>query len=412
MSSRSLRILSLVLVLVMLTGLFAGSQLMPRTIGDSLNITTNSITSLHTTAPGHLFTTGAASVQLPTPPVYTQPSFSKPFPTKPTLPTPIPTQPAPTQPPTTAPIPTPPPTTAPAPTQPPTTAPTPTQPPTTAPPPTTPDFSEVDIPKLSAKNAFVFDTRTEEFLYASCDTDKSLYPASITKLFSTYVALQYLGIDDKVTVGNELSYVAYDASVVGFQKGDVVSVKSLVYGALLPSGCDASYILAAAAGKVILDNKKASAKNAINAFLEECNRRAQKLGMENTNIANPDGYHASAHYISVQAICIIGQLSLENKHIAKAAATGTATITYTNSQGSKVSKTFTNTNKTILSGNKYYHPLSVGLKTGTTDTAGACLLAAYKVEDGYILIGIFGSNSNNSRFTDANALFDAFHPYL
>lgn len=307
---------------------------------------------------------------------------------------PAPTQSAPTEPEPTQPVPTDPRPTEPAPTQ-----------------PTEPEPS-VQIPKLSAKYAFVYDQRSGEFLYNSCKTSRSLYPASVTKLFTTYVALQHLAADQQIRVGSELSYVKSDASVAGFKKGDTVSAEALAYGALLPSGCDASYILAAAAGREILGDADATAKEAIKAFLAECNRVAQKLGMTNTNIASVDGYHDEDHYISVKSFAIIGTLCLKDKLIAKIVSSDTMTVRYTNAAGEGCKKTFKNTNRTIQDGDKYHHSDAVGLKTGFTDDAGYCLLTAYRVEGGYILVGIFKCSSASSRFSDANKLFDAFEPFL
>lgn len=270
----------------------------------------------------------------------------------------------------------------------------------------------IAVSNLSAKNYFIYDTRIGEFLYISSAANKALYPASTTKLFTSYVALQYLAPEDIVTVGKELSYVAYDASVAGFQKGDRVSVEALVYSALLPSGCDASYILAAAAGRVILGDKSATAKNAVRAFMDECNRLAKKLGMENTNLVTPDGYHNDDHKISMQAFAIIGKCCLENKLIARATASMEATVSYTSSSGKRCSLTLRNTNQIIQTGSKYYSTHAVGLKTGFTDDAGYCLLTAYQVDGRYILVGIFGCSQPTDRFQDANKLFNAYLPYL
>ena len=270
----------------------------------------------------------------------------------------------------------------------------------------------MDLPDISAKYAFVYDLRSEELLYANTELSQSVYPASITKLFTTYVALQYLDPKYTITVGAELDYVKWDASVAGFQEGDRVRVEDLVYGALLPSGCDASYILAAAAGRKILGKSSATAKQAITAFLEECNRIAKAQGMKNTNITSPDGYHKADHYISLQAMTVIGRLALENECIAQVVATTKYTMTYTNADGESCSKLLQNTNKILQKTSKYYHSQAAGLKTGTTTEAGACLIAAYKVEGGYILVGILGCEDNNARFSDANALFDAFYPYI
>lgn len=270
----------------------------------------------------------------------------------------------------------------------------------------------VTIPQLTATNFFIYDTGISEFLYISCDESQAIYPASTTKLFTTYVALQYLAPEDIVTVGSELSYVVYDASTVGFCKGDRVSVEALAYSALLPSGCDASYILAAAAGRVILSDKNAAAKNAISAFMDECNRMAKELGMENTNFVTPDGYHHEDHKLSMGAFVIIGKCSLENKLIAKVVASAETTIAYTNSQGKACTLLLRNTNQAIRPDSEHFDTACVGLKTGFTDDAGYCLLTAYEVDCRYILVGIFGSRTSSDRFKDAGKLFHAYLPYL
>ena len=275
-----------------------------------------------------------------------------------------------------------------------------------------PGKPNVSIPKLSAKYFFIYDTRMEDFLYINCDPSKSIYPASTTKLFTTYVALQYLKLDTIITAGSELTYVASDTSLAGFKQGDQISVEALAYGALLPSGCDASYILAAAAGRVILADQTATAKSAIDTFMEECNRMATALGMENTNFVTPDGYHHSQHRISLQAYSIIAQLCLEDKTIGKIVRTVSTTFQYTNSKGNVSTATWKNTNKTILPNSEYYNPYTIGMKTGYTTPAGYCLLTAYEIDGRFIIIGIFGCSGINDRFKDANKLFEAYLPYL
>lgn len=275
-----------------------------------------------------------------------------------------------------------------------------------------PALSQLKIPKLSAENYFIYDTGSGDYLYINTQTNKALYPASTTKLFTTYVALQYLEPEDIVKVGSELNYVMWDASRAGFKKGDRVSVEALVYGALLPSGCDASYILAAAAGRVILKNANATAKSAINAFMAECNRMAKELGMHNTNLVTPDGYHQDDHKISMEGFVTIAKYCLENKLIKKVIRSTEATISYTNSKGKTTSDTFQNTNLIIRPESDYYNTHCVGLKTGFTNDAGYCLLTAYYVNGRYIIVGIFGCRSSDKRFQDANKLFQTFLPYL
>ena len=275
-----------------------------------------------------------------------------------------------------------------------------------------PAWQFLDLSFVKARQFFVYDTRTDEYWHISGDPSTAIYPASTTKLFTTYVALQYLSVDSTVTAGKELNYVMWDASKIGFQIGDRIRVEALVYAALLPSACDASYILAAAAGKVILKDSKATAKAAIDAFMAECNRRAKEMGMENCNLVTPDGYHEDNHKLSLQAMAIIGKACLADPLITVVTASSSATIRYQTAKGQTRTKELKNTNMTVRPDGIYFHSMSVGLKTGFTNDAGYCLLTAYKVKNGHILIGIFGCEEPQARFRFANELFAAFLPYI
>ena len=106
-------------------------------------------------------------------------------------------------------------------------------------------------------------------------------------------------------------------------------------------------------------------------------------------------------------MAVIGKLSLENPLIMKAAGTDV------------YRGTLLNNGKELLwiNGNRllhkyrydpsYYNEAALGLKTGYTSHAGYCLLSAFAVKDGYVLIGIFGNGDSPSRYTDTQKLFDA-----
>ena len=284
----------------------------------------------------------------------------------------------------------------------------PTQPPKIYPPrpPTQPPLAP---PATAAKYAFIYDTRTEHFLYSNVPVDTAVFPASVTKLFTTYVALLYLDPQETVTIGNERNLVALDASIAGLRVGTTWTVEALAYGALLPSGCDASYSLAAAAGRKILADPTASTNKAIAAFMDECNLIAEELGMTNTHFVTPDGYHDWDHYISIRGYMIIARLILEHELLSAIVKTPQATITYHNKYGTPYTTIMRNTNRTLHADQpELYRPEAVGLKTGSTSAAGKCLLTAYQLEGGYLIVGVFGCIETTSRFTSANTLFDFF----
>lgn len=339
---------------------------------------------------------------VPAGPTATEPPETEPPITEPPVTEPPATKPAVTQPPTTKP-----PATKPAATQPPVTIPPVTQPPVTQPPATQPPATEPQkvFPELTAKTAFVYDSRIDEYLYLSGSKDKSLYPASTTKLFTTYVAMWYLQPDAVLTVGDEIDFISAGATVVDLRKGDRITAEATAKCALLPSGCDASYVLAAAAGRAILADPSVSADAAVGAFMAKVNEWAAQLGMTNTYFVTPDGYHHKDHKISVDSFATIAQCCMEDPLISQIVGTASAQISVTNDQGQMRTIKLKNTNKNLDPKSPYYTDACIGLKTGYTSRAGVCLLGAYRVEGGYLIIGVFGCPTLESRYPDALALF-------
>jgi len=322
-------------------------------------------------------------------------------------------------------------TTAPATTAPATTAPPTTQqtePPTTQPTATqqTESTTEQQKPvgpitqadyKLTCSKYFVYDVTAGTYLAQSGDENMRLYPASITKLFTIHVALQYLTPETMVTVGPEITMIDPDSTRANLQQGDVVSVDLLVGGMMLPSGNDAAYALAAAAGRVILNDPDCSAGTAISGFVEEMNRQAQNLGMSGTHFANPDGIHHYEHYFSMADMVTLGKISLDNPLVMKYAGTAVKTV-----QIGERSITWKNTNMLVRSDLKTSPPTdtsfdperlaalycenAIGLKTGRTTPAGYCLLSAFRVDGRVLLIGVFGSDDSVPRCEDTLYLYN------
>lgn len=267
---------------------------------------------------------------------------------------------------------------------------------------------------LTAPQYFVYDCRDDAFLKTSGGTDQKVYPASITKLFSAYVAGQYLPKDKTVTVGDALNMVVAGSSVAGLKKGDQITVSQLIEAMMLPSGNDAAYVLAVEAGRV-LAGKNASAKAAATAFVSEMNRQAKLLGMDNSNFANPDGIHKSNHYASFEDLALLGMLSLEDPVLLQYAGTATDTIdlstwgrqSVAGSPSSDADRLeWKNTNALIHPESAYYCPYAIGLKTGQTPSAGSCLLSAFRYEGRTYVIGVFGCPEVEDRFADTLQLFN------
>ena len=254
--------------------------------------------------------------------------------------------------------------------------------------------------ELTAKQYFVYDCETATFLTISTEPTEKVYPASITKLFTAYVALQYLHADTTITVKEALDLVHPGSSVADLKKGDQLTVRLLIEAMMLPSGNDAAYALAAAAGQVILGNS-ATVQNAVNAFVDAMNRQAKVLGMKDTHFANPDGIHMDNHYSTFTDLALMGTLALEDPVLMAYAGTAQDTVNLTSGQ-----KQWKNTNELIHPESKYYCPYAIGLKTGQTPSAGSCLLSAFEYKDRTLVIGVFGCPDVEDRFVDTLQLFN------
>lgn len=261
---------------------------------------------------------------------------------------------------------------------------------------------------LTAKQAFVYDCSTNTYI-SRTGNENTVYPASVTKLFTAYVALQYLDPDTVITAGDALDMVGAGSSVAEIKKGDQLSVARLVEAMLLPSGNDASYILAAEAGRIICSDPSAGVWYAAAEFVDEMNAQAKKLGMLGTHFTNPDGYHDTDHYTTYNDLVTIAKLALENPVIMAYAGLSEDTVTVENTASSESTegtsaasgeKKWKNTNALIDENSKYYCPYAVGLKTGQTPSAGSCLLSAFRIEGRDIIIGVFGCPDVEDRFAD------------
>lgn len=258
-------------------------------------------------------------------------------------------------------------------------------------------------PTVSAERAFLYDADTDRLIWSKGELDSRLYPASLTKLWTVLVALNYVSPDTRVTVGDEVSLIAADSSKAGITKGMRVDVEDLIYAMLLPSGNDAAYALAAACGRAIVGQDDLSGRRAVDIFVERMNEHAMQEGMTDSHFTNPDGYHDADHYTTSADMIKIVKMSLESELIVDICST--ASIDVSVEDGTTLS--LKNSNLLVNENSKYYLPEAIGLKTGHTKRAGYCLVAAAKFDGRTVVAAVFGGENVYSRFDDAITLFDA-----
>ncbi len=260
---------------------------------------------------------------------------------------------------------------------------------------------QIDI-DITAKYAAVLDCRTGDLLYTKGWGEK-IYPASTTKLLTALFALSVCDPKTEFTPGDELKLVAADSSVAYIRTNHRLTLEMLVEGMLLPSGNDAAYVIAAGVGRELAGEEGISASEAVYKFMLELNKYAQSIGLTGTQFTCPDGYHDDDHYTTLEDMLKIAELAADDPIIAKYAAMATDDVTY--ASGHKM--TWTNSNALIDKYNKdMYYSYATGLKTGTTDEAGACLVATAEKKGRRVIVCVFNSESSGRRFHETKDLFE------
>ncbi|MFE0041875.1 D-alanyl-D-alanine carboxypeptidase family protein [Streptomyces albireticuli] len=249
-------------------------------------------------------------------------------------------------------------------------------------------------PTVAAKGAFLLDSGKNRQLWAK-DADTRRQMASTTKIMTAAVVLDTRGVDldKKVTVKQSYrDYVARNgASTADLRTGDKMTVRQLLYGLMLPSGCDAAYALADTFGT----GRTESARTA--SFIAKMNKKAADLGMKNTKYDSFDGISAKgANYTSARDSAKLAGHALSNSTFRTVVRTAS-----TQQKAANVNRTYywDNTNKLLGS-----YKGALGIKTGTGTTAGPCLVFAAQ-RDGRTVVGVL-LNDPTQRYPDAVKMLD------
>ena len=284
--------------------------------------------------------------------------------------------------------------------------PIPTEAPTPMPEVTEPveaETPEKDSRDITAAKYFAYDIRKGEYLKKRGDGDERLYPASITKLLTSYVVLQHMDPDDVVMVGDALNLVQEGSSLADLKEGDKLTVEKLIAGMLLPSGNDAAQTVAVAVGRGIAGDSSLHYEKAVEVFVDEMNHQAQLLGMTNSHFANPDGFHHEDHYTTMDDLVVLCETVLADQTILKY----TSQVTHGVSMPGR-SLQWENTNILLHSDEDVYMPNAIGLKTGYTGKAGNCLISTFFMEDRLLLIGVFGCPAyTDDQYYDTLAIYNS-----
>lgn len=243
--------------------------------------------------------------------------------------------------------------------------------------------------------------------------DEQYYPASTTKLMTALVTTEVIGdrIDDKVTIGEEISLLGYDSSTAHLEVGEVYTYRQLLYALLLPSGNDAANVLAANVGREIDGNKKLSYGKAMDVFIDAMNDRAIELGCLKTQFKNAHGLHDPNHYTTPDDLLLIAEAAAGDPMIKQ--VENTKIYEMTTSRGEL--QRWKNTNLLLYKNaadygaqieegrddNPFYNAYAIGGKTGNTDEGGRCFTFT-AVDGDEEIVGVILKSEKTKIFEESN----------
>lgn len=247
------------------------------------------------------------------------------------------------------------------------------------------DAQDPAAPEVAAPSAVLIERETGTVLYARDETERRP-PASVTKVMTLLLIAEAVGsgelaLDDMVTASERAASMG--GSQIWLEVGEQLSVSDMIKCVAVVSANDCAVALAEH-----LCGSEA-------AFVERMNRRAEELGLENTQFTNCTGlFDDTAHYTCALDIAVMSRELLGHEWIKD------YTTIWMDSVRDGASE-LTNTNKLV----RYYEGCT-GLKTGYTSTAMYCLSASAERDGTEYIAVIMHAESIESRNKDASALLD------
>ena len=218
------------------------------------------------------------------------------------------------------------------------------------------------VPSVSAKSAILMDADSGQIL-ASRNAYEKMGMASTTKIMTALTVLSLVSPTEKVSVHKQA--VGTEGSSVYLCEGEIMTVEHLLYALLLASANDAAVALAL------------HCSGSVEAFADDMNSIASKLGLENTHFTNPHGLYDEDHYTTAYELAIITREAMKDQLLSRIFSTYKATIPFC---GEADKRLVVNHNKMLNS-----YDGAIGIKTGFTKKTGRCLVSAAN-RDGLTLI--------------------------
>lgn len=254
-----------------------------------------------------------------------------------------------------------------------------------------------DEDNYASENIYLADVNLDNVIYEKNATSK-IYPASLTKIMTTLVALEHiedLSAMAPIDVATYQEMVKENASMAGFFGNEQVSYRDLLYGTILRSGGEAANSLAI---NVVGD---------VDTFVDMMNAKAKSLNLNGTHFTNPEGLQDKNQYTTAKDIATLLAYALQNKDFyaifTKQSFTTTATPDHPDGLQLK---------STVLSQIPDKTPDGIdiiGGKSGTTPEAGQCWATLAKIGDREYICIVMGAPLDDLNHPDHAQIADTLN---
>ncbi len=255
-------------------------------------------------------------------------------------------------------------------------------------------------PQVSCDSWLIMDRQNGE-LIASHKPDVRMHVASTTKIMTAYLVLKAAAkrpevLSEVITFSKRADDTI--GSTSGVRAGEQLTVEELMYGLMLPSGNDASVAFAEHFGRKFSDDPGLDDEKSHKHFISCMNTTASELGMTNTHYVNPHGLTHEDHLSTASDLARLAQAALDLPRFRSYVTCRQHGCEVSVPSGYQRHVKWENTNR-LLSIDGF-----AGVKTGTTDAAGACLVSSSQRDGRELIVVSLKSANTDARYIDARNL--------
>lgn len=244
---------------------------------------------------------------------------------------------------------------------------------------------------LEAGAAILMEAETGQILYSK-NAEEKMYPASITKVMTTLIALEKGNLSDTVTFSADtLNAIEQGSSRIGVEAGESCTLKDALHCVMLASGNDtAAGVAEHIAGSV-------------DAFVDMMNEKAAELGCTNTHFTNPHGLPDENHYTTAKDMALIVQAAVKNPNFKDIAGILSYNMPATNKCEARE---IWQHHKMMYPSGQYYYEGTLWGKTGYTSVALNTLVTAAQKDNMTLLTVVLKCPGASYTYTNSATLFD------